>query len=190
MKWRPTCYEMVPDKLENGAQCCFSKFNCRLFISKFSQFAFYLSLSLSVISKIYPNFAASVATTRLVLCWMCDLPRTGCTWRATPIYMCRKQAEIEWGRRGISIVACCHNVKLCILAAWAFQSQQSGALTRMWRWCQVQPSQKECAIGAVHYKKEGTLLQPLSWCCVECAIHHKWGVRKQQHTNMCDVNKQ
>jgi len=42
---------MTLDKLENGAQCCFNKFDCRLFISQFSQFAFYLSLSLSVISK-------------------------------------------------------------------------------------------------------------------------------------------
>jgi len=41
-------YEM---KLENGAQCCCNKFDCRLFISKFSQFAFYLSHSLSVILK-------------------------------------------------------------------------------------------------------------------------------------------
>jgi len=50
-QWRPTCYKMAPDKLENGAQRCFNKFDCRLFISKFSQFAFYLSFSLSVISK-------------------------------------------------------------------------------------------------------------------------------------------
>ena len=56
--------------------------------------------------------------------------------------MCHKQAEIEWAQRGASIVACCHSVKLCILAAWAFQSQQSGALTRMWRWSQVQLSHK------------------------------------------------
>jgi len=42
---------MVPDKLENGTQCFFNKFDCRLFISKFSQFAFYLSLLHSVISK-------------------------------------------------------------------------------------------------------------------------------------------
>jgi len=42
---------MAPDKLENGTQCCFNKFDCRLFISKFAQFAFYLSLSNSVISK-------------------------------------------------------------------------------------------------------------------------------------------
>jgi len=44
--------------------------------------------------------------------------------------------------------------KLCAVPR-SFQSQQSGALTRMWRWCQVQPSQKESAIGVVHCKKEG-----------------------------------
>ena len=35
MKWRPTCCKMTFDKLENGAQCCFIKFECVLFISKF-----------------------------------------------------------------------------------------------------------------------------------------------------------
>jgi len=44
IKWRPI-------KLENGIQCCSNKFDCRLFISKFSQFAFYLSLLQPVISK-------------------------------------------------------------------------------------------------------------------------------------------
>jgi len=52
MKSCPIFYEMVLDKLENGVQCYFIKFVCRLFISKFSQFAFYLSLSLSIISRI------------------------------------------------------------------------------------------------------------------------------------------
>jgi len=42
---------MAPGKLENGAQSCFNIFDCRLFISKFSHFALYLSLLLSVISK-------------------------------------------------------------------------------------------------------------------------------------------
>jgi len=51
MKWRPTCYKMAPSKLENGAQCCFNKFDCRLFISKFSHFEFYLSFSLSVVIR-------------------------------------------------------------------------------------------------------------------------------------------
>ena len=51
MKWRPRCCKMVPEKLENGAQYWFNKFDCRLFISKFSQFEVYLILSLSVISK-------------------------------------------------------------------------------------------------------------------------------------------
>jgi len=43
MKWRPTCHKTAPDKLENGDQCCFNKFDCRLYISKFFQFVFYLS---------------------------------------------------------------------------------------------------------------------------------------------------
>ena len=51
LKWRPRCCKMVPEKLENGAQYWFNKFDCRLFISKFSQFEVYLILSLSVISK-------------------------------------------------------------------------------------------------------------------------------------------
>ena len=54
----------------------------------------------------------------------------------------------------------------------------------------MQPSQKECAIGAVNCKKEGMLLQTLHWCCVECAIHHEREVRKEQHPYICGVNKQ
>jgi len=50
----------------------------------------------------------------------------------------------------ISDLYCCHSVKLYALAAQAFQSQQSGAVTRMIRLCQVQLSQKEWAIGAFH----------------------------------------
>ena len=37
----------------------------------------------------------------------------------------------------------------------------------------MQPSQKEHAIDAVRFKKEGMLLQLLHWRCVECAIHHE-----------------
>jgi len=65
MKWRPKSYKLAPHKVENGAQhaikmaldklknsaqCCFRLFDCKLFILKFFQFAFYLSLSLSIIS--------------------------------------------------------------------------------------------------------------------------------------------
>jgi len=42
---------MATDKLENCAQYCFNKFDCWLFISKFIEIGFYLSLSPSVISK-------------------------------------------------------------------------------------------------------------------------------------------
>jgi len=44
----------------------------------------------------------------------------------------------------------------------------------------VLPSQKERAIGAVRCKKEGMLLQPLRWRCVECVIHNERDVRKEQ----------
>jgi len=68
----------------------------------------------------------------------------------------------------ISIVACCHSVKLCL----------------------VQPSQKERAIDAVRCKKEGMLLQPLLWRCVECVIHHERDMPEEQHQYVCGRNKQ
>jgi len=66
------------------------------------------------------------------------------------------QAIIEWSRWVISIVACYQSGTLCALAARAFHhSLQNGAVTRMWRPCQVQPSQKERAIGVVRCKRRG-----------------------------------
>ena len=58
-----------------------------------------------------------------VVFWLCDSPWTECAWRTTLIYMWREQAIIEWSWRAISILACCHSVKLCALAARAFRSQ-------------------------------------------------------------------
>ena len=70
---------MGPDKLGNSAWCCFNKFDCRLFISKFSPIAFYLYLSLSVISK---NIAQP-------FCKSCSLsPRTVLIVRFTTNGMC------------------------------------------------------------------------------------------------------
>ena len=104
---------------------------------------------------------------------MCDSPRTGCVLRTT--LMWREQAEIRWARRGIFIVAWCHSVKLCALAAQPVWSQQTGALIRMWRWCQAH-SQTDRAMGAVHCKNEGMLLQPLIWRCIECGFRmaNRW----------------
>jgi len=58
--------------------------------------------------------------------------------------------------------------------------QQNGAVTRMWRLCQVQPSHKERVIIAVRCKKEGMLLQPLWWHCIDCVIHHERDVHEEQ----------
>ena len=35
--------------------------------------------------------------------------------------------------------------------------------------------------------QKGGMLESLSWCCIESAIHHKRDVHKQQHTNTCDA---
>jgi len=59
----------------------------------------------------------------MALRWMCDSPRTGCARRITPIYSWREQAILQWSRRVISIVGCCHSVKLCAHAARTFRSQ-------------------------------------------------------------------
>jgi len=123
--------------------------------------------------------ACIVVTSPVVLRWLCDSPRTGCAWRITPLSMWRKQATIQWSRWVNSIVAFCHGVKLCTHAARDFRSQQNGAVTRMWRSFGVQPSHKERAIGVVCCEKEGMLLQPLRWCCVDCVIHHERDVREE-----------
>jgi len=43
----------------------------------------------------------------------------------------------------------------------------------------VQPSQKEHATGAVHCKKDGKLLQPLSVQGVECTMNHERHVQQE-----------
>jgi len=91
----------------------------------------------------------------------------GRAWWATPMW--REQAERKWARCGISIVAWCDSGNLSALAALPFQSQQSGALARMWRWCQVKSSQKS-GIGGGYCKNERILLQPLSWPCFESVV--------------------
>ena len=58
-----------------------------------------------------------------------------CAKNNTHIYcMWRELAVIEWSRRVISIVACCHSVKLCALAAQAFRSQQVSGLKNIAAW--------------------------------------------------------
>jgi len=122
--------------------------------------------------------------------WMCDSPRTGCARRTAPVHTWREQAIIEWIWHVMSIVACCHSAKLCAHAVRDFRSLQNGAVTRMWRSCQVQPSHKERAIGVARCKKEGMLLQPLRWCCLDWVIHHEQDVREEQHPYICGANKQ
>ena len=69
----------------------------------------------------YCNLSGGVA----LIVWfttngMCAKNKNTCMWR--------EQAIIEWSRRVISIVACCHGAKLCAYAARDFRSQHYQSL--------------------------------------------------------------
>jgi len=147
MKWHPSCYKMAPDKFENGAKCCFNKFDCRLFISNFSQFAFYLCLSLSVISESLSqpcckccSFSVSVVVkVRFTTKGMCVKNNTHM------LRTSRNKMSKTWDLY-CCLLPQCEALRTCCSA---FPFTTNGALTRMWKCCQVQPSQKERAMGAV-----------------------------------------
>ena len=83
-----------------------------------------------------------VATSPVVLRWLCDSPRTWCVWRTTPyIYVARTSnkrvivacnlclnlmtsVRRDWSWHVNSIVPCCHSAKLCAYAARDFRWQQ------------------------------------------------------------------
>jgi len=50
---------MVPNKLENGAQCCFNKSDCRLFVSKFLSLHFTCLLFTLSFQKVLPSISQS-----------------------------------------------------------------------------------------------------------------------------------
>jgi len=71
------------------------------------------------------------------------------------------------------------NLHYCLVQQWEALRTCCSAFPITKKWCfdqdlkmvpalQVQPSQKERAIGVVHCKNEGILFEPLSWRCIEC----------------------
>jgi len=89
------------------------------------------------------------------------------------------------------VVPQCEALRTCCLP---FQSQQSGALTRMWRWCQVQPSHKERAIGTVHCKNEMLLHSSVAValkCCFRMPISQSMKMTRDEHVlgfKSCDIS--
>jgi len=158
---------MAPDKLENGAQCCFNKFNRRLFISKFSQFAIFLSLSLSVISKRLTQPCCKccslslsvVVNVRFTTNGMCMKNNSHVTWTS------RNKMNTTWDF--YCLLPQCEALRTCCSAF-------SITTTMVWPGCEGgarhKPSQKERAIGAVHCKNEGMLSQPLGWRCIDSVV--------------------
>jgi len=145
-----------------------------IYISKFIEIAFYLSLSLSVISKSLAQPWCKCCSFSFSIVLNVQFATNGmCMMNNTHVARTSRNIMITtWD------LHCClvQQWEFSALAARPFQSQESGALTRMWRWCQVQPSQKKHAIGAVHCKNEEMWLEPFSWRWIEsvvfiCSIH-------------------
>jgi len=175
---------MAPGKLENCAQCCFNKFDCRLFIFKFIEIAFYLSLSLSVISKslsqpwckccsLSVSIVLNVQFTTNGMCMMnhTHVARTSrnkmiTTW---DLYCCFVQ---QWE----ALHTCCEAFP--ITTKWCYDQDVkvvSGA-TFTKRTC----SKKE---RAVHLQKRGYVFGTFQF-----ALHWKCGFRMLNAWNGLDMN--
>ena len=168
---------MAPNKRENGTQRCFSKFDCRLFIYEFLQFAFYLSLSFSVISLSPAQPCCKCYNLSVCVALNVWFTMNGmCMKNNTHIYVARTS------RTRISTTC---DFYRCLLSWCAFFRTCHSDFPIATKFCCDQDVKmvpgatfkKECAIGAVRCKKEGMLLKPLSWCCIDCAIHHERDVR-------------
>jgi len=87
----PISLKMVPNmawngplKLENGTQCCFNQFDCRLFITKFSQFCILLvSFTLGHFKESSPTFLQVLSS------------HSGCL-----IVQIRQAVQQRWARTG------------------------------------------------------------------------------------------
>jgi len=79
---------MASDKLENDAQCCFNKFDCSSFISKFSHFNLYLLVSFTL-----THFKRSIPISCCLLP-QCELLRTSCS--AFPTTTQRRCDQWRW----------------------------------------------------------------------------------------------
>ena len=168
MKSHPTSHKMRSDQLENVAQCCFKKFDCRLFISKFSQFAFYFCLSFSVISEsLAQPFCKCCRLSVSVVVTVQFTTKEMCVKNNTHVSRTSRNKMSTTTDLYCCLLPQCEALRCCCSD---FPITKNGALTRMWRWCQVQPSQKERATNAVHCKNEGMLLQPLGWRRIDSVV--------------------
>jgi len=126
----------------------------------------------------------TVATSPVVLRWLCDSPRMGCAWRTTPyIYLARTSNNRV-------IMAC--ELYCCLLPQCEALRICRSRFPIATKWCCDQDvkvvrslafTQKTCDwCGSLW--KGGMLLQLLRWCWLDCVIHHERDMREQHHTYM------
>jgi len=104
--------------------------------------------------------------------------------------MCAKNNNIyAWHEQAIIREIATHDLYCCLLPRCEVLHTCRSAFAIATKWCCDQDvevvlslafTQKERAISVVRRKKEGMLLQPIRWRCVDCVIHHKQDVREEQ----------
>jgi len=132
-----------------------------IYILSFFQFPYYVSLSLSVIST-------SLAQT---CCKCCNLlvsvvlnvgfitNEMGMENNIHVAYMWRKQSEIKWTWRVISMLPQFEALRTCC-SGFPIATKWCCYVTRMWRWCEVQPEPTTPGITTleIHHSTRFTLL--------------------------------
>jgi len=159
---------MAPDKLKSGAKCCFNQCDGRLIITTFSQFAFHLSLSFSVIST---NLGQPC-------CKCCSLSvNVVVNLRFTTNGMCVK-SNTHVARTSRNWMSTAWDLYCCLVPQCEALRARCLAFLIRTKWCFTQGvkvvsgkhSQKERAVGAVHCKNEGMRLQPHGWRWIESVV--------------------
>jgi len=159
---------MAPDKLGNSAQCCFNKFDCGLFISKFSQFAFYLSLSLLVISKSIAQPFCKSCSFSLSIVLNARFPTNGmCMMNNTHV------AQISGNKMSKT-----RDLYCCLVPQCEALHTCCSAFPITTKWCfdqdvKVVPGTtftKRTCNRCWSLQKRGMLLQNLGWRCIESVV--------------------
>jgi len=123
-----------------------------------------------------------VATTSLALCWNARFTTNGMCAKKNVIYVWYKHAIIEWSRHVISIVACCHSAKLCMLSRSSFPNRNKMVL---WPGCEGGARFRLHTenVRSVRFivKRRGCCCNHSAGVALKCAVRHEWNLHKEKH---------
>ena len=121
-------------------------------------------------SRLNVNYCCNLSGGVALIVWFTT---NGMCAKNKNIYAWCEQAIIEWSRRVISIVACCHGAKLCAHAARDFRSQQYATTAEL---ADVGQQSSDDNTGKnIQRGRHSSVVKcpPLNWK-VGCSIHSHW----------------